>query len=1060
MVRRGQPLNARPMPIAPATFTATDLPQMPVPLSRTSVTHEERGERYQTSWRPRPGALVVGLVGHNSIVPEDVELLKDRAAAQLERLRARHGDASKDAILLTALREGAETLVAELVTGKNPRVTGYKLVVLMRPTEVADVARRFSDPYEDRLVTLLGEAQEALVLQGAHAGRNHVTVSTLEPLAEVLPAQERARLEDESDLRIAVRRGSLFLAEQSHCLLACWDGVKTGGQELTSETVYQALDQRKLGTRRTAIKLRGQAVASEVVHLLTPHGKNGNPTHAAWSVRRLALPYVRVAAPLSTHERLLGAATMKVLLSVGCAVVATVFGSFGFYQYHKAQLQQEITGWDALYRGAALPLLEGLDVGRWRDASEDATFDPYPPGTAFPGQPPDGRNPATPAPTAPSTSGEAVSQAGGPQVSHQKPVRLEIPWQLEVARFFGVITPILVTFFGLHFWYLRKGQDLKITRWTLRSRDCRRPYAVICGLGWKGWELLHDLKRNNYHVAVVEKNAESPSLSAARDMKGVAVLVGDCTDPLLLKKLKPHKADKIFLVTGDEEINVRAAAAFAEEVETRWRQASDSDGRPRSWRVRCNTDMHGRGRIALLEATGHEKEGIELRAFSTEETTSRSLLKRHPIDRLLKKTVTQDGSVREAQVIILGDSPMARAILRLALHQTESGTRETLRLTVMAGDPVSAARDFLKRYPIYALEGQDGVLMTPRHVGDESFLNEGRWPLRPIPCWAPVNVHDQNSLDRRAAPDISPGPADRILPREQVLPVVEFRLLPEPGPVLLLDSSPLFALQSPSSAMSVFVCIDDGPANARWLQSFLPRLDRVRSQMNADTQVFYHFTAREHELPADFERHVSALAPRTPVTGFGDYLRECSARAVESQRLDIFAKLVHFCYFAPEKYLPEAGSCVPRLRGKKDFSEIQEGAEEQWSRATENDRNSSRMCADHLELKLRAIGIDTDDESVDWNVGHGSPLPVVYQDLATCVQNSMEPLSIMEHRRWCADRLLEGFRYASVRDKAALKHPALVPWDALTEKLKRKDLDLIRGIPQFLLDERLWRAGV
>jgi hypothetical protein len=64
-----------------------------------------------------------------------------------------------------------------------------------------------------------------------------------------------------------------------------------------------------------------------------------------------------------------------------------------------------------------------------------------------------------------------------------------------------------------------------------------------------------------------------------------------------------------------------------------------------------------------------------------------------------------------------------------------------------------------------------------------------------------------------------------------------------------------------------------------------------------------------------------------------------------------------------------------------------------------------------------------------------------------------EPLEILaeaEHERWMQSKFDDGWKYATVTNKAKRLHNCLVPWKDLPEDEKDKDRDLVRGIPVIL----------
>jgi hypothetical protein len=63
----------------------------------------------------------------------------------------------------------------------------------------------------------------------------------------------------------------------------------------------------------------------------------------------------------------------------------------------------------------------------------------------------------------------------------------------------------------------------------------------------------------------------------------------------------------------------------------------------------------------------------------------------------------------------------------------------------------------------------------------------------------------------------------------------------------------------------------------------------------------------------------------------------------------------------------------------------------------------------------------------------------------------VEALAVLEHARWSADRLLEGWTYApGPRDAVRRTSPHLVPWDALSDDVRESDREPVRAIPGHL----------
>ena len=56
----------------------------------------------------------------------------------------------------------------------------------------------------------------------------------------------------------------------------------------------------------------------------------------------------------------------------------------------------------------------------------------------------------------------------------------------------------------------------------------------------------------------------------------------------------------------------------------------------------------------------------------------------------------------------------------------------------------------------------------------------------------------------------------------------------------------------------------------------------------------------------------------------------------------------------------------------------------------------------------------------------------------------------MEHGRWNAERLLEGWKLGPNRDHDKKISPYLVAWEELPEKIKQYDRDAVKALPEKL----------
>jgi ppGpp synthetase/RelA/SpoT-type nucleotidyltranferase len=109
-----------------------------------------------------------------------------------------------------------------------------------------------------------------------------------------------------------------------------------------------------------------------------------------------------------------------------------------------------------------------------------------------------------------------------------------------------------------------------------------------------------------------------------------------------------------------------------------------------------------------------------------------------------------------------------------------------------------------------------------------------------------------------------------------------------------------------------------------------------------------------------------------------------------------------------------------------------------WARLPETLKNSNREQANHIFDKLREIGLSVKPAEN----GKAEPFEFAAAEL--------ERLAEMEHGRWNAERLLDGWRFGETKDVAGKISPYLVPWAILPDEVKKWDRLAVKEIPVLL----------
>lgn len=110
---------------------------------------------------------------------------------------------------------------------------------------------------------------------------------------------------------------------------------------------------------------------------------------------------------------------------------------------------------------------------------------------------------------------------------------------------------------------------------------------------------------------------------------------------------------------------------------------------------------------------------------------------------------------------------------------------------------------------------------------------------------------------------------------------------------------------------------------------------------------------------------------------------------------------------------------------------------EAWDGLPENLRDANRASAEHAPILFAAAALRI--------VSAGPGVEPVALSGA-----ELEFLARVEHRRWIADRIDRGWRYDKIRDDRRMLHPALVPYEALSEDEKEKDRNAVRVLLNIL----------
>jgi len=127
------------------------------------------------------------------------------------------------------------------------------------------------------------------------------------------------------------------------------------------------------------------------------------------------------------------------------------------------------------------------------------------------------------------------------------------------------------------------------------------------------------------------------------------------------------------------------------------------------------------------------------------------------------------------------------------------------------------------------------------------------------------------------------------------------------------------------------------------------------------------------------------------------------------------------------------------LHEKYRAHRAREGVDEPaWEELSDTLKDSNRQAAEHIEVKLRALGY------------HSATEDAGREAITRFTENDFLLLCKMEHSRWCAERWLAGWEYGQQTNRLRKINKCLVPWDDLLPADQQKDREQIEAIPEIL----------
>ncbi|MDD2366989.1 MAG: NAD-binding protein [Desulfuromonadaceae bacterium] len=596
-------------------------------------------------------------------------------------------------------------------------------------------------------------------------------------------------------------------------------------------------------------------------------------------------------------------------------------------------------------------------------------------------------------------------------------------------------------------------------KYSLAKLQIAKNHVVICGLGEKGMRLLETFlnKEVPYTVVVIDSKADHPEILSCWE-RGVVVVTGDAADTTILEYANASRAKFIFAVTGSDDVNIEIARKAWEVA-----SATHSEGEDVFLRCFCHvSEASCRDVFSRHELFEKTHDSYDASMFSVYDSAARIILEKFSPDMYAKKENINKSPLR---IVVIGFGKMGEAIVSQAARIGHYLHWDSVEITVVDQDIEIPSKQYLGSFgdgasppgfivpdvtirfvqldpisiaSIYDIMGEnnapaifylalyDDSLAISLALRIRNMLGNEEAPM--ICCMKSSlsklmvknefeftlkrNIHAFNILDFAcAAPVLMEEMTDEIA-----------RSIHSSYLISLITFSQEDFKNNPTDILLDKI-IKDVPELKKNIVSGTTNLEVLNSILWMP-DLYDHI---KNKLPSGLPARVAQL-----LKNIGN-IREHKVNELTIPQQDLLLRFnaAIMAYSWPD-------ICPDKVSENSSLTS--------WRELTEDKKDSNRWQADHLSAKLRAIGfIDANDGSLE---------------RALTEQELMHNLSEMEHRRWSAALLMDGWRYgAGEKNPLRKTHPSLLPYEQLSDDEKAKDATMIRNIRN-LIESKGWNTYV
>jgi hypothetical protein len=500
-----------------------------------------------------------------------------------------------------------------------------------------------------------------------------------------------------------------------------------------------------------------------------------------------------------------------------------------------------------------------------------------------------------------------------------------------------------------------------------------RKLNLIFGINDMSIFLARNLKDNGKYVVLVSEHIDT---LVYNDLikEGIQVLIGIPHSVSFLRKLCPERADDIYVMEENEELNIR----ILQEIDEVFIQKQNEERLKNGFNVNCFISLNSRRNISLVSDVESISGCLKIHIYNIYENMSRRLLLQYPADRI--EMFTKQSVL---QILIFGYSKLTRElILALVRNTVFVNANVRVNITVFTEEAEQAFEAFIQEYPVFKEQkcGYASSTSREKYTKIQSLmLPSGLLNFEELPG---------NKSD-------------------------------------FLHSGAVQSKIKEADFVNAYFCFENTFRSVSLIQNFCDMAPEVfmssdMTEVSKDVKIYCYYNLDDEKEIRQTEHRLNKQLPFIPIVFFGSFIEECKVWAIKSRFIDDLPKLFNYSY---------------ETNSLQNFEKLDESEEQKlkgsWDKLSYNHKESSRYAADHIWVKLRAISLEPyaliqDIRNSKSQRFYFSPLKY-FENLMI-----MNFLPELEHNRWNVEKLIDGF--VPVQDYEPLKQEEFIKkWDDVKE---------------------------